>query len=334
MSRSNLYSTFSRDIEWITEKILADHNSLPNELMLSSDYFLKERLVILTDEKNKDKTKNFDPEVGRPVPYIVMWLADAFNYTEKSTREIALGLVYSAIATTIKDDYYDEMNPSKILLRLYDHYYLKYLSSFSMINEDSHFWYVLSYCIKQHKEYDEWYLNYKHKPGSVALSDDFLSRASQYFNAVVLPSMAAIAFLSGNEDKIDNIKRFLSNFSKAWRIYDDLVDWKKDINKENYNLNTVLLSAHKKNYSRLTKDDLYLNILEEDFICEIYDKMVNYLQESQRSIKEINGKYLDKFILGQINFHKTRKRILLERSKQFKEDFIKNIENVLAKTDP
>ena len=79
---------------------------------------------------------------------------------------------------------------------------------------------------------------------------------------------------------------------------------------------------------------LYLNILEEDFICEIYDKMVNYLQESQRSIKEINGKYLDKFILGQINFHKTRKRILLERSKQFKEDFIKNIENVLAKTDP
>jgi hypothetical protein len=330
MSDPDIYSIFSCDVKWITDNLLADRSTLPRDISVAADYFLKERLIILRDEKNIDKTKYYDPEIGRPIPYMIMWLADAFNYTEETCiREIALGLIYSAIATTIKDDFYDEVQPSKVLLKLYDHYYLKYLSSFDLIENDSRFWYHLSSSIKQHKEYDKWSLNYIPEPSLVPLSDDFLSRSSQYFSAVVLPSMAAIAFFSGNEDKVDVINEFLSKFSKAWRIYDDFVDWEKDINKDNYNLNSILLSADKKHKSSLNKDDFLIYMLEEDFISEIYDKMTNYLCEAQSTLEEINGRYLDRFLLEQLSFHNKRKKILLKRSRGYKEDFFKSLKNVL-----
>jgi hypothetical protein len=330
MSNKEIYQNFSEIIKWITQQIKYDQESLPKELQDQANYFLKERLIILINAENLKKAKSLDPRVGRPIPYIIMWLADAFGYREDNqVREIALGLVYSAIATTIRDDFYDEAYPEKFTLRLYDHYFLNYLSSFDSISNKSDFWYLLTSSIKQHKKYDIWSINYIPAPNLDSLSDDFLDKTSKYFSAVVLPSMAAIAILSGNEDKIDEINNFLTSFSKAWRIYDDFVDWEKDIHKANFNLNSILLRAYKIKKD-LEKDDFLLLLLEEEFISDIYDSMIKNFNHAKSSLENIYSKYLEQFLLEQIEFHTERKKTLLESSRKYREDFFKEIEKIMS----
>ena len=112
MSGSEIYTDFSEDINWIRRSIQEETLTYPNSLKSLVEYYVKRRLVILSDEAQRIK---IDPELGRPVPYATFWFAEAFGIENKQvTRRLALGLVYSSLSTTVRDDIIDQEPSSEL----------------------------------------------------------------------------------------------------------------------------------------------------------------------------------------------------------------------------
>jgi len=57
--------------------------------------------------------------------------------------------------------------------------------------------------------------------------------------------------------------------------------------------------------------------------------MTNHLYEAQSVLEEINGRYLDRFLLEQLSFHYKRRNLLLKRSRDYKDDFYKSLINAI-----
>ena len=241
MPSSEIYSDFSKEIHWIKKRIQEDVDTFPESLQYLVEYYLKKRLKILHDKKQRIR---FDPELGRPVPYAVFWFADAFGFLNKeTTRKLALSLVYSSIVTTIRDDTADSDPLSRyqysILANTFLHKYFMIFEEF--FDPDSRIWYFLSNNIKEMVRYERWNHAFQYKQGVDSFSDDFLEESSRYFSAVVVPTIAALAILSNNEGKIPIVTEFLREFSKGWRIFDDLTDWRKDLEVRKFNHSSILI---------------------------------------------------------------------------------------------
>jgi len=329
MLGSEIYADFSKEINWIRERIREEILTLPNSLKSLAEYYVGKRLIILSDKARPIK---FDPELGRPIPYVAFWFADAFGLTNKQvTRKLALGLVYSSLATTVRDDIIDHESPSELryvtLANMYLHRYLVIFDD--LFDPDSKFWYHLASCIKELARYESWNLisNYEHSFDP--FSKSFLEESSRYFSAVVMPTLAALAIATNNERKIPLVSKFLQHFSMGWRIYDDLSDWRKDLKIDNWNHSSILLYALQNvdGKSKLDEEVVLSMFLSADFIKKAYGAMLGFFRTARQDVSAFNCSYLSRFMDEQISFH-TRKRDGLLRSSL---GFYKQLSKILSK---
>jgi hypothetical protein len=82
------------------------------------------------------------------------------------------------------------------------------------------------------------------------ISYQFSKLSSRYLLAVFMPSLMAAATLGIEKyeprevkSRFQDIQRFCTHYCAAFKLADDVRDWKMDLKMENYNFNTVILHA-------------------------------------------------------------------------------------------
>jgi hypothetical protein len=318
MYGSKIYKDFTEDIYWIREQIQADVRFFPDSMKPLVEHYIKKRLLIIPS-KERIFGSSFDYELGRPVPYATFWFADAFGLKDEAVwRELGLGLLYSALATTIRDDIIDGEGPQDprrtSLLNFYNHRYLEIFDS--LFPRDSSFWYHLSRGIQETARYESWNLLFDKGLEIDPFSEAFLQESSRYFSAVVMPTLAALAVLTGNEGEVEVTSRFLRHFSMGWRIYDDFCDWKKDLKRENVNHSSILLYSKQRiqGITKLNEKAVHLMFLDTNFINDSYGAILRLFTKAKRDVTGLDCEYLDKFMDEQLSFHSRRRKLILERS--------------------
>jgi hypothetical protein len=239
-------------------------------------------------------------------------------------------MVYSSIATTIRDDIVDGEAKSCVdcfrLYKVFNHLYLETFSS--LFRKDSRFWYLLSESSREHEEYEHWTLTHNSLPLIDPYSDEYLRESSRYFTAVVYPSLAGTALLSGNPLKVRLIKRFLVSYGCGWRIFDDLDDWMRDLDKPNYNNSTFLHAIHKQlgKETKLSSDDVWSILLDEKFIMRTTETMLKHFKAARREILPLKNNYLTTFMDDQIDVQYKLREVFAIRRQKFYGDLTAFIE--------
>jgi hypothetical protein len=329
MNFSDIYTDFSEDINWIRERIQAEINICPDSLKSLAEYYVKNRLLVLSD---KTRNVRFDPDLGRPVPYVSFWFAEAFGITNKEiTRKLTLGLVYSSIAITIHDDIVDNELLSELsYFALEKMYFRKYLEVFNeLFCPDSKFWYYLVDSIKELARYEGWNLTFNYEHSFNPFSKFFLKESSRYFTAVITPTLIALAFISKNERKISMVKKFVKHFSMGWRIYDDLKDWCIDLKVKNFNNSSILIYTLQNvgKRAQLNEEIVQSMFLSTEFINKSYDAMLSYFNLARNDVLSFNCSYLSRFMDEQIRYQTRKRDILLQSSL----DFYNQLYNILSR---
>ena len=334
MYGSEIYKDFTEDIYWIRERIQADVRFFPDSMKPLVEYYIKKRLLIIPS-KERIYGSSFDYELGRPVPYATFWFADAFGLKDEAVwRELGLGLLYSALATTIRDDIIDGEGPQDprrtSLLNFYNHRYLEIFDR--LFPRDSSFWYHLSRGIQETARYESWNLLFDEGLEIDPFSEAFLQESSRYFSAVVMPTLAALAVLTGNEGGVEVASRFLRHFSMGWRIYDDFCDWKKDLKRENVNHSSILLYSKQRTQgiTKLNEKAVHLMFLDTNFINDSYGAILGLFTKAKRDVTGLDCEYLDKFMDEQLSFHSRRRKLILERSEEVNSEINEKLRAILG----
>jgi hypothetical protein len=319
MTGSRIYSDFADEIAWVRERVREDLLALPPRERAVATQYVTERLKILP---TSDSAGRIDPRLGRPVPYAAYWFADAFAQKDRAfIRRMGLCLVYNSLTTTFKDDLLDTVTSQAASLKsLVDYWSNKYNRILrSSFPPTSPFWKANRFATEEWAKYDRWNLSFGDRSRSFPFSGRFLGNSSRYFVAVVFPVLAGIASASGREHQIPKIKRFLKEFSMGWRIFDDLMDWEKDLASRNYNHSSVLLRIRNDQASgeRLGRDLVLSAFLGKEFVSDTYGAMLDFLREAQRSVRVFNGSYLSEFMKEQLDFHQRKRDELLKAGSLF-----------------
>lgn len=336
MYGSEIYNDFSNDIYWIRERIQEDTHLFPDSLKPLVDYYIKKRLIIIPDKSHPIPNHYIDYELARPVPYATFWFADAFGIENKLiTRKLGLGLVYSALATTIRDDIVDRESPTDPrCFKLYNYYNHRYLAIFDdLFDRESKFWYYLTNCIKEQAQYEKWNLLFDNALGVDPFSESFLQESSRYFTAVVLPTLAALAVITNNESKIPKVDEFLRHFSMGWRIYDDLSDWQKDLINDNFNHSSILLYIFQKiqRDNNLNEEIVLSAFLSHEIFEKAYGAILSFNNAAKRDVSDFNCAYLSKFMDEQISFHTRKRDSILAHVSELNSEFFKQLNIILNK---
>jgi len=333
MYGSKIYNDFREDIYWIRERIQGDVRFFPDSMKPLVEHYIKKRLLIIPS-KERIYGSSFDYELPRPVPYATFWFADAFGLRDEAIyRKLGLGLLYSALATTIRDDIIDGEGPQDPrrtnLLNYYNHRYLEIFDD--LFPKDSSFWYHLTRGIQETARYESWNLLFDDGLRVDPFSEAFLQESSRYFSAVVVSTLEKIAVLAGNEDGVQVVSDFLRNFSMGWRIYDDFCDWKKDLRRENVNHSSVLLYIKQRTQgiTELNEGAVNLMFLDADFINDAYGAMRGFNDEAKADIAGLGCEYLDLFMDEQISFHARRRELILQRSREINSEIDEKLRALL-----
>ena len=301
------------------ERIRGDLTSLPNFLQPLLDHFVRRRLTLLP---SNDRSPQLDPRIGRPVPYSTFWFAKAFDFTnEPITRRLALGMLYSAISTTIRDDLLDQKPSSQLQhLTLVNIFLHKYIEGFTdLFDSYSRFWYYYAIADKEIAQYEIWNLSSHYEHSLDPFSESFLRESSRYFSAVVMPTLVAVAIISDNEKQIPTISNFLKHFSMGWRVFDDLMDWRKDLTVRDLNHSSILYSV-KQNFdgqSNLDESSVLSVFLSDDFVKKMYNPILSFFKKAREDILPLNCNYLSRFMDEQLNFHTQKRDALLQANSDF-----------------
>ena len=301
------------------ERVREDLNSLPNFLQPLLEHFVRRRLTLLP---NNDRSPQLDPRIGRPVPYSTFWFAKAFDFTNKPiTRRLALGMLYSSISTTIRDDLLDQKPSSQLqhlaLVNLFLH---KYLEGFTdLFDSDSMFWYYYAIADKEIAQYEIWNLTSHYKQGLDPFSESFLIESSRYFSAVVMPTLVAVAIISDNEKQVPMVSNFLKHFSMGWRVFDDLMDWRKDLTVRDLNHSSILYSVKQNFDGRFNLDEAAVlsMFLSDDFVKKMYNPILYFFKKAREDILPLNCNYLTRFMDEQLTFHTIKRDALLQANSDF-----------------
>ncbi len=301
------------------ERIREDLTSLPNFLKPLLDHFMRRRLTLLP---NNDRLPQLDPRIGRPVPYSTFWFAKAFDFTNKPiTRRLALGMLYSSISTTIRDDLFDQKPSSQLqhlaLVNLFLHKYLEVFTD--LFDSDSMFWYYYAIADKEIAQYEIWNLTSHYKHIFDPFGESFLIESSRYFSAVVMPTLVAVAIISDNEKQVPTVSNFLKHFSMGWRVFDDLMDWRKDLTVRDLNHSSILYSV-KQNFDRQSNLDeaaVLSMFLSDDFVKKMYSPILNFFKKAREDILPLNCHYLTRFMDEQLDFHTQKRDALLRANSDF-----------------
>jgi len=335
MYGSFIYNDFKEDLYWIRDQIQGEVPFFPDSIKPLLNHYIKKRLIIIPSNE-KTYARTFDYELGRPVPYATFWFAHAFGLKDKTViRRLGLGLIYSSLSTTIRDDIIDgEGPPNPERTQLLHYYNNKYLEIFNdLFPPESPFWFHLSKGILETSRYEHWNLFFDSNLNVNPFSEQFLSESSRYFTAVVMPTLVALAILTENAEGIEVVYKFLQNFSMGWRIYDDLCDWRKDLTKAQLNHNSILLYTKQKiqEFTELNENSVGLMFVDRDFISDSYGAILGFFEKAQKDVSKLNNKYLDKFMEEQISFHTKRRDIIYQKADELNSRFFEQLKNILTK---
>src|SRR5215213_714156 len=328
-----IYSDFRNEVKRLERRHDRELVSFPRQIGAIAHYYLNKRLLILND-----KDIEFDERLGRPVPYLAFWFADAFGLKDKQTiRQLAASLMYISLWVSIRDDLQDgraAVGGKTVCEHAYVYlaniYYSKYTDIFrEMFPPESRFWYILTDCLDQWWKYNSWSFLFSYNNNTDPLSKMFLSKASSYLPAIILPTLAAIALLTKNHMKIPLVAGFLKHYWMGWKIVDDIRDWEKDLKVRNYNHSSILYYSLKKasKQSRFGPEDVISTFLDENSIKKIYNAMLEFYKAARRDAQKVGSVYVSKFMDTQIEFHSDERDCLLRSRLQF----IRNLENVIEK---
>jgi hypothetical protein len=273
-----------------------------------------------------------DPELGRPIPYIVFWFAEALNLDKNIAKRLALGLLYATLAYVVLDDVIDEENnPTLLNLTLGSIYLHNYLATFDDLFEPtSEFWRYLADSNKNFLKslYDDY--TFKHEEHNILefkpLSEQFLWRSCKSYSILVKTILVAITYATKNESKIPIIDRFWYKYAMAHRLHDDLNDWREDLEMDDLNYSPVLVYAIQ-NYeaeSKLTEDKFLSMLMSDKYVHEIYDVIFKLIDAAKVEAQPLHGLYLSKYIEEQIRFHTRNRDGLLKTTLTFQNQ-LKNI---------
>ncbi len=328
-----IYSDFSSDISWISERIREETSALPDSLRSLAEYYLEKRPVFLPD---RDRLSEIDRDLSRPTPYAVFWFADEFGLADREiARKLALGLVHSRMAFAVLDYIIDQESQSTshsvALAGLYLH---RYFTTFDdLFDPYSKFWHCLASYTENFMQYLYRDFTVKHEHCNMLkldpFSESFLKESSKSYSALVETILAALAFLTNNETRIPIVNKFCEDYALAHRIHDDLNDWQEDLRTDNLNHSSVLTYALQKigGKLRLTEELVRSMFLDTDFIEKIYGAILGFLEAAREDVSAFSSAYLSSFIDGQISFHTRRRGILLRTSS----DFYKELARILNK---
>jgi len=334
MYGSEIYNDFKKDIYWIRDRIQEEAPFFPDSMKPLIEHYTKSRLIIIPTKPKSGSGRKYDYELGRPVPYAVYWFADAFGLRDKKVyRKLGLGLIYSALTTTIRDDIIDsESPPDPQCAKLLNYYNYKYLEVFEeLFNKDSVFWYHLAKGFQETARYESWNLLFNNRLNVDPFSESFLEESSRYFTAVVMPTLTAIAILTDNESKISVASEFLRHFSMGWRIYDDFCDWKRDLKVDGFNHSSILLYIlqYVQGETDLNEEIVYSMFLNPEFIGKSYGAILHFYEAAKSDVSGLNCKYLTKFMEEQISFHTKRRDNILSCADESKSEFLKQLDTIL-----
>lgn len=331
LSDHEIYSDFREEVKCLGNRHKHELGFFPKEILALARHYHTKRLMILND------IVEFDPRLGRPVPYLAYWFADALGLKEKETvRQLGASLMYISLCVSIRDDLQDGRTPvaGKLLpehayVCLANIYYSKYFYIFKRIfPAESEFWHVLSSCLNGWSEYESWSFIFNRDNDINPLSDSFLRKSSRYLVAITLPTFAAAAMLTKNHAKIPQISRFLEHYCMGWKIVDDIRDWQKDLQVRNYNHSSVLNYCMKKlGTTRLNRGDVTSVLSGENASRDIYNTIVRLYGIAKRDVQSFDSSYLARFMDTQIEFHMEEKNNL----HVLREEFNTNIGNILTK---
>jgi hypothetical protein len=331
MIDSWIYSRFSDTLSWISRKHSQELDMFPREISSIADYYLKKRLLILTQEPVK-----VDPRLGDPLPFLALWFADSFGLSNKLlVNKLALTLSYAAIIVSVRDDLIDgravidgRMGSEHAYIATANFYYDKYYDIFKAVfPPESIFWSILCNCLNEWSQYETWSFIFNRGAKKIfnPLSRKFLVNSSRYLVAITFPTIAAIAILTENQLKLDRIRKFLTDYYAGFRIADDLRDWPEDLNAPNYNHSSVIYSMLSKripnqNFDTVSALNMFLN---KDFLLRIYGTVINLYQAAKKDIAAFKSRYLEEFMDTQIEFYTDARHIALDRRIQFNRSLIK-----------
>lgn len=313
MPGSRIYADFHPEIQWIRKRIAADVRSLSPGLRPLARYYTGQRLKILPGGSGFILT---DPRMGRPVPYAAFWLADAFDMNNPGlAREAGVGMVYSALATTLRDDNADSVpgdtEERESLARFWEGKYLEALGDLLPNEED--YIEVTAWAKDEWGRYNRWRTSSLGGGRNKPFSNEYLRESSRYFVATVFPTLMAIAFVAKKEEKLPEVRRFLEEFSMGWRIFDDLMDWERDLGANEMNRSSVLMYVKarmglKKPVDRLA---VWSCMMNETFVNDAYGAMIDHFRRAKMAIDDLDADYLVDFLDQLIGFQLDKKDSLL-----------------------
>jgi hypothetical protein len=328
-----IYLDFRNEVKRLERRHERELASFPRQIDVIARHYLKKRLLILNH-----KDMEFDGRLGRPIPYLAFWFADAFGLKDKETiRRLAASLMYISLWVSIRDDLQDgraAIDDKALCEHAYvclaNIYYSKYVDIFREIfPAESRFWYILTNCLDKWWQYDSWSFLFTYENNTDPLSQKFLRKASSYLPAIMLPTVAAIALLTRNQMKIPLLAEFLKHYWMGWKIVDDIRDWQKDLKLPKYNHSSILYYSLRKAsvHSRFGPEYVISTFLDKKSIINIYNAILEFYKAARRDAEKIDSVYLSKFMDIQIEFHADERDYLLRSRLQF----IRNLENLIEK---
>ncbi len=313
-AQSALYTEFVDDIEWIVDRVRRDYSTLPPPVKKIAKYYLTERVRVFPVSAQVGRTH---PLVAKPVPFLVFWFSDALGLACRETqRSLGLTFLYACLSASPNDDLLDRRAfASRHQLYLAHWFWDRYYRIFSdFFPSGSPFWHILANCTAAWRRSDQRSLVPKDMSGIAALSPRYLGMTSEYLRALMFPTLAAVALLSGKAHHLSVLRRFVWDYCIGWRIVDDLRDWRDDYATRNTSNSCVikLLLSRLKPGVRASQDTLACILTDDSVTSEIYACIAKYYTRARREAEKLGAHYVERFVDEQLLGH----RIELARMSQ------------------
>jgi len=315
MQSSRIYTDFNPEIAWIRREVEGLVGSLDPSVQPRARFYTEVRLKVIP---GRGVTWQIDQGMGRMLPYVAFWLADALGLANMRLRRLGgLSLVLSAITTALRDDIADvdsANNPE--MVRLEQCWAGSYAETMRELFPAEHqFRKVMLSAEAECKRYERWQSTPLPNAHPRPFSAGFLRESSRATVACILPPLIAIAYAARREEDIPRIRRFLWEYSMGWRISDDLMDWEEDIVAKEMNRSSVLVYVGDWVGRARTVDrfDVLSCFLSDRFAEDAYGTIIGYMSKARKIVSGFGSPYLDQFMEEEIGFQ-THKRDLLIRS--------------------
>jgi hypothetical protein len=242
---------------------------------------------------------------------LAFWFARAFGLKDAQVRRLlGLSLVYVCLSASPRDDLLDGSgfapHQQTYLARWFWEKYFLVLKK--LFPTDSPIWYVLSRSTADWGSGERWALCQNRHETANPLSANFLRNASTYLVALIFPTLAGVAFLSNQPNKVSTIRRFVCYYCMGWRILDDFRDWQDDRLEANIDGSSILsflrVQAGIPSSMPLTRELAVSLLSDQAVVGQIYSAMAGFFLAARREAESIPAAYVTRLIDQQLLGHK------------------------------